>query len=118
MVTALTETSLLLPLLPSSKAIITPACDDLALCILQGVLSTRAHLPSSAGGGKWPDLERLLWSSGTRPGPFNAVYRRWSEAQRSRNMKDHVLALLSHHCNSDPEEGAVVSALGFLGKAS
>ena len=110
-----TELSLLLPLLPSSKAIITRAWDDLALCILQGVLTARAHLPSSAGGGKWPDLERLLWSSGARPSPFNAMYRRWSEAQCSRNMKDRVLALLSHHGDFDPEEGGV-SALGSLAK--
>ncbi len=61
-----------LPLLPSDRAIVVPACDDIAFVILQGVLKLNAHLPSSARSQSWPDLEHLLWDSNPpNPGPFS-----------------------------------------------
>ena len=91
------ENSLALPLLPSDRAIVVP-CDDLALVILQGVLKLNAHLSSSARTQSFADLERLLWDMDPpNPGPFCFMFRRWSEAQRTRNMKNRVLALLSFH---------------------
>ena len=105
-----------LPLLPSNRAIVVPACYDTALVILQGVLKLNAHLVSSSGRAQWPDLERLLWNSDPpTPGPFCFLFRRWSEAQRSRNMKERVLALLSFHGDFDSLDGHV-STLRSLAK--
>ena len=110
------EDSLALPLLPSDRAIVVPACDDLALVILQGVLKLNAHLSSSARSQSFADLERLLWDMDPpNLGPFRFMFRRWSEAQRSRNMKNRVLALLSFHGDFDPSDGRV-STLRSLAK--
>ena len=90
--------TLSLPLLPSNRAIVVPACNDIALVILQGILRLDAHLSSSARSQSFADLERLLWDMDPpNPGPFRFMFRRWSEAQRTRNMENRVLALLSFH---------------------
>ena len=92
------KNSLALPLLPSDWIVRLSACDDLALVILQGVLKLNAHLSSSARSQSFADLERLLWDMDPpNPGPFRFMFRRWSEAQRTRNMENRVLALLSFH---------------------
>ena len=97
-----------LPLLPSNRAIVVPTCDDTALVILQGVLKLNAHLLTLSGRAQWLDLERLLWNSDPpTPGPFCFLFQRWSEAQRSRNMKERVLALLSFHGDFDSLDGHV-----------
>ena len=72
------EDSLALPLLPSDRAIVVPACDDLALVILQGVLKLNAHLSSSARSQSFADLERLLW-----------------------DMDPHLISALSALCSGD-----------------
>jgi len=102
------EDSLALPLLPSDRVIVVPAWDDLALVILQGVLKLNAHLSSSARTQSWADLKRLLWDMDPpNPGPFRFMFRQRSEAQRARNMKLRVLALLSFHGDFDPSDGRV-----------
>ena len=69
------EDSLALPLLPSDRAIVVPACDDLALVILQGVLKLNAHLSSSARSQSFADLERLLWDMDPpNLGPFRFMF--------------------------------------------
>ena len=90
------ENSLALPLLPSDRAIVVPACDDLALVILQGVLKLNAHLSSSARSQSFADLERLLWDMDPpNPGPFRFMFRRWSEAQRARSDWPMWYAMIS-----------------------
>jgi hypothetical protein len=98
-----------LVLLPSNQAIILPANNDIAFCILQGVMLTRAHIPPN---GKWADLERLLFEPGPpAQGPFHRCFKRWADSQRSRNMKDPVFTLLNHHGVYDP---MMVSNLSML----
>ncbi len=52
--------TLSLPLLPSNRAIVIPACNDTALVILPGILKLNAHLVSSSGRAQWPDLEQFV----------------------------------------------------------
>ena len=108
--------SLSLSLLSSNCTIVAPACNDVALVILQGILKLNAHLPSSARSQSWPDLKRLLCElDPPNPGPFHFLFRQWSKTQRSMNMKERVLALLSFHNDIDPSEGHV-STLWSLAK--
>jgi hypothetical protein len=81
-----------LPLLPSNRMIICPVYNNVVLCILQGVLKTRAHGPPV---GKWADLECLPWDLEPNPGPFLGRFKRWRDSQQPRNTKDQVILLLN-----------------------
>jgi hypothetical protein len=56
-------------MLPSGCQIVQPANSNIALCILQGLMWTRAHILPT---GRLPNLERLLWEfHPPTPGPFS-----------------------------------------------
>ncbi len=86
----------MLVMLLSNRAIDLPVNNDIALCILQGVMLTRAHIPPT---GKWADLERLLFEPDP---PAHGPFKRWANSQRLRNVKDRVVALLNHYGVYDP----------------
>jgi hypothetical protein len=90
-----------LPLLPSNRQIVQVANCDVALCIFQGCMCTRSHIPPN---GRWAALKQLLWESEPpSPGPFHATFRRWAAGNmRGRNMKDRVLAILGVYGVYDP----------------
>ncbi len=82
-----------LVLLPSDRAIVLAANNNIALCILQGVMSTRAHIPPT---GNWADLERLLFDPDLPAhGPFHGCFRRWADSQhyKKRGVKDTSKAI-------------------------
>jgi hypothetical protein len=84
-----------LNMLPSNRAIELAVNHGIALIILQGVLSTRAHILPT---GKWADLESLLFEPDPPAhGPFHGLFKCWADSQRSRNVKDRFVALLNHH---------------------
>jgi hypothetical protein len=84
-----------LSMLLSDRTIVLTLNHNIALIILQGVLSTRARIPPT---GKWADLERLLFEPNPpAQGPFHGRFKCWADSQRSRNVKDRVVALLNHH---------------------
>jgi hypothetical protein len=68
-----------LVLLPNNHAIILPVNNDIVLCILQGVMSTRAHIPPTE---KWANLEHLLFGP-EHPAhvPFHGRFRCWANSQ-------------------------------------
>jgi hypothetical protein len=77
-----------LVLLPSNHAIVLPVNNNIALCILHGMMSTRAHILPTR---KWANLERLLFDpEPPAQGPFHGHFRRWADSQRykKRGMKD------------------------------
>jgi hypothetical protein len=89
-----------LNMLPSDRAIILAVNHDIALIILQGVMSTRAHIPPT---GKWAHLERLLFEPDPPAhGPFHGLFKCWADSQSSRNVKYRVVTLLNHHGVYDP----------------
>ncbi len=81
------------------------------LCILQGVLKTRAHAPPV---GKWADLEHLLWDLEPNPGPFLGRFKQWTNSQCPRNTKDWVILLLHFHGSYSPVEVQIPSHLQSL----
>jgi hypothetical protein len=69
-----------LVLLPSNCAIILTTNNYIPLCILQGVMWTRAHIPPT---GKWANLERLLFDpEPPAHGPFHGLIRFWVDSRR------------------------------------
>jgi hypothetical protein len=77
-----------LVLLPSDCAIVLSVNNDIVLCILQDVMSTRAHIPPTR---KWYNCERLLFDPELPAhGPFHGRFRRWADSQRyeKRGTKD------------------------------
>ncbi len=79
-----------LVLLPSDPDIVLAANNNITLCILQGMMLTRAHIPST---GKWADLESLLFEPEPPDhGPFHGRFRRWADSQRyeKRGTKDKM----------------------------
>ncbi len=103
-----------LPFLPCDRIIISPVYNNVALCILQGVLKTRPHAPPV---GKWADLERLLWDSEPNPGPFLGRFKQWTDSQRPRDTKDWVIKLLNFHGSYNPKKMQIPSQLQSLAKS-
>ncbi len=71
-----------LKLLPSGCQIILLANNDISLCILQGLMQTRAHILPT---GRWANLEQLLWES--KPptlGPFHNSFRQYAKNMHPR----------------------------------
>jgi hypothetical protein len=89
-----------LPLLPSDGQIVLATSNNVALCIMQGLMRTRSHISPN---GKWSVLEELLWEPEPHtPGPFHATFQQWAEKMHARNMKDSVLSILGVHGVFDP----------------
>jgi hypothetical protein len=89
-----------LPHLPSDRQIVLATNCNVAICILQGCMRTRSHIPRN---GRWAALEQLLWESEPpSPGPFHATFRQWTANMRGRNMKDRVNAILGMYGVYDP----------------
>jgi hypothetical protein len=84
-----------LVLLPSNCTILLAANNNIGLCILQGVMLTRAYiLPTK----KLANLEHLLFDlEPPAHGSFHGRFRCWANSQCSRNMKEQVVSLLSNH---------------------
>ncbi len=103
-----------LPLLPSDHSIVLPINNNIVICILQGVIKTRSHIPPT---GRWADLERLLWELELpAPGPFHSRFKQWLEAQWSRNIKDRIVSLLTFHGDYDPKVRTNLSQLEMIAK--
>jgi hypothetical protein len=83
MAEALVPPAPVLVLLPSNHAIVLAANNDIALCILQGVMSsTRAHNPPTR---KWANLECLLFDpEPSAHGPFHGRFRCWAKSQQNK----------------------------------
>ncbi len=65
-------------MLPSDRVIVLPVNNDITLCILQGVMLTKAHILPT---GKWADLERLLFEPDPPAhGPFHGRFKRWANS--------------------------------------
>ncbi len=78
----------LLVLLPSDCAIVLTTNNGIALCILQDVMSTRAHIPPNR---KWANLEHQFFHlEPPAHGPFHGLFRFWANSQRykKRGAKD------------------------------
>jgi hypothetical protein len=88
MAKALLPPAPVLVLLPSDRAIVLAPNNNILLCIIQGVMTTRAHiLPTQ----KWANHEHLLFD--TEPpahGPFHGRFRYWADSQHyeKRGTKD------------------------------
>ncbi len=77
-----------LVLLPSYPAIFLAANINIALCILQSVMSTRAHILPTR---KWADLEHLLFDpEPPAHGAFHGHFRCWANSKhyKKRGTKD------------------------------
>jgi hypothetical protein len=77
-----------LVLLPSNHAIVLTANNDIALCILQGVMLTRAHILPI---GKWANHECLLFDpEPPAPSPFHRLFSFLADSQhyKKRGTKD------------------------------
>jgi hypothetical protein len=86
--------ALVLPMLPSDRQILQPANNNITLCILQGAMSTRAHIPPTR---RWVDLKHLLFEAEPPAhGHFHGRFRQWVKNQRSRIIKEQVISLLLH----------------------
>ncbi len=90
----------MLVLLLNNHALILTANNNIALCILQDVMSTRAHILPTR---KWANFERLLIEPDPPAhGPFHGCFKHWANSQGSRNVKDQVVALLNNYGVYDP----------------
>jgi hypothetical protein len=88
MAEALLPPAPVLNMLSSNHAILLIVNHDIALTILQGMLSTRAHIPPTR---KWADLERLLFEPDPpAQDPFHGLFKHWADSQRyeKRGTKD------------------------------
>jgi hypothetical protein len=88
MAKALLPPAPVLVLLPSNRAIVLTSNNNTALCNLQGVMLTRAHILPT---GKWVDLEHLPFDpEPPAHGPFHGHFRCWADSQRyeKRGTKD------------------------------
>jgi hypothetical protein len=68
-----------LALLPSNWVIVLTAKNNIALCILQGMMLIRAHIPPTR---KWANLECLLFELDPPAHcPFQGCFRHWADSQ-------------------------------------
>ena len=83
----------LLPFLPSEKRICDPRHHKMATAILTLADGLEAHIPGSRK--RIADLEAILWAPLT--GAFAGRYMRWSDSQRTKNMRNRRYSLMLHY---------------------
>jgi hypothetical protein len=83
----------LLPFLPSEKRICDPRHHEMATAILTLADGLEAHIPGSRK--RIADLEAILWAPLT--GAFAGRYMRWSDSQRTKNMRNRRYSLMLHY---------------------
>ena len=83
----------LLPFLPSEKRICDPRHHEMATAILTLADGLEAHIPGSRK--RIADLEAILWAPIT--GAFAGRYVRWSDSQRTKNMRSRLFSLMFHY---------------------
>ena len=83
----------LLPFLPSEKRICDPRHHEMATAILTLADGLEAHIPGSRK--RIADLEAILWAPLT--GAFAGRYVRWSDSQRTKNMRNCLYSLMLHY---------------------
>ena len=83
----------LVPFLPSEKRICDPRHHEMATAILTLADGLEAHIPGSRK--RIADLEAILWAPIT--GAFAGRYARWSDSQRTKNMRNRLYSLMLHY---------------------
>jgi hypothetical protein len=86
-------TAMPLPFLPSEKRICDPHHHNMATAILTLANSLSAHIPGSRK--RSANLEAILRTPVT--GAFAGRYVRWSDSQRTKNMKNRLFSLMLHY---------------------
>jgi len=82
----------LLPFLPSEKWMCNPRHHEMATAILTLADGLEAQIPGSRK--RIADLKAILWASVT--GAFAGRYVRWSDSQRTKNMRNRLYSLMLH----------------------